>query len=140
MQVWRYTGPPASQGGEDHNDPQSKASGDDNVPQHQKGTFEVAKRFVEAFVFTKTPLTIISEEKYSMVDEAWNLAIEAQDSHWEFAGAPVGEPSLWQFPGGQSLTIDPQTREAVSVYSVFCSSIRLMMILNLETCIVKPKD
>ena len=59
--------------------PLPKASGDHNVPQHQKATFEVAKRFMEAIVFTKTPWPIISDEKYSMVDEAWKLAIEAQD-------------------------------------------------------------
>jgi len=36
------------------NSPQSKASSDQNVPQYQKATFEVAKRFMEAIVFTKT--------------------------------------------------------------------------------------
>jgi hypothetical protein len=120
--------------------PLPKASGDHNVPQHQKATFEVAKRFMEAIVFTKTPWPIISDEKYSMVDEAWKLAIEAQDRQRALAGAPVGAPSVCQLPGGPSLKIDPQTREAVSVYSVFCSSIGLMMILNLETYIVKTKD
>jgi hypothetical protein len=120
--------------------PLPKASGDHNVPQHQKATFEVAKRFMEAIVFTKTPWPIISDEKYSMVDEAWKLAIEAQDRQRALAGAPVGAPSVCQLPGGPSLKIDPQTREAVSVYSVFCSSIGLMMILNLESYIVKTKD
>jgi len=95
---------------------------------------------MEEIVFTKTPWPIISDEKYSMVDEAWKLAIEAQDHQWVLAGAPVGTPSVCQLPGGPSLKIDPQTREAVSVYSVFCSSIGLMMILNLETYIVKTKD
>jgi hypothetical protein len=120
--------------------PLPKASGDHNVPQHQKATFEVAKRFMEAIVFTKTPWPIISDEKYSMVDEAWKLAIEAQDRQRALAGAPVGAPSVCQLPSGPSLQIDPQTREAVSVYSVFCSSIGLMMILNLESYIVKTKD
>ena len=44
--------------------PLPKASGDHNIPQHQKATFEVAKRFMEAIVFTKTPWPIISDEKY----------------------------------------------------------------------------
>jgi hypothetical protein len=74
--------------------PLPKASGDHNVPQHQKATFEVAKRFMEAIVFTKTPWPIISDEKYSMVDEAWKLAIEAQDRQRALAGAPVGAPSV----------------------------------------------
>ena len=104
--------------------------GDHNVPQHQKATFEVAKWFMEAIVFTKTPWPIISDEKYSMVDEAWNLAIEAQDHQQALAGAPVGIPSVCQLPSGPSLKINPQTREAVSVYSVFYSSIGLMMIQN----------
>jgi hypothetical protein len=50
--------------------PQPNAGGDHNIPQHQKATFEVAKRFTEAIVFTMTPWPIISDEKYSMVDEA----------------------------------------------------------------------
>ena len=122
---------PLPKAGGDHNMPQQKpGGGDHNVPQHQKATFEVAKRFMEAIVFTKTPWPIISDEKYSMVDEAWQLAIEAQDRRRALAGAPVGAPSVCQLPGGPSLKIDPQTRDAVSVYSVFCSSIGLMMILN----------
>jgi len=50
------------------------AGGDHNVPQYYMVTFEVAKRFMEAIGFTKTPWTIISDEKYSMVDEVWKLA------------------------------------------------------------------
>jgi len=53
-----------------------------------------------------------------MVDEAWKLAIEAQDRQWALADAPVGTPSVCQLPGGPSPKIDPQTQEAVSVYSV----------------------
>jgi len=122
---------PLPKGGGDHNMPQQKPScGDHNVPQHQMATFEVAKRFMEAIVFTKTPWPIISNEKYSMVDKAWQLAIEAQDRQGALAGAPVGAPSVCRLPGGPFLKIDPQTREAVSVYSVFCSSIGLMMMLN----------
>jgi hypothetical protein len=122
---------PLPKAGGDLNVPQQKpGGGDHNVPQHQKATFEVAKRFMEAIVFTKTPWPIISDEKYSMVDEAWQLAIEAQDRQRALAGAPVGAPSVCQLPGGPSLKIDPQTREAVSVYSVFCASIRFMMMLN----------
>ena len=40
---------------QDQNIPQPKASSDQNVPQYQKATFEVAKRFMEAIVFMKTP-------------------------------------------------------------------------------------
>jgi len=111
--------------------PQQKpGGGDHNVPQHPKATFEVPKWFMVAIVFTKTPWPIISDEMYSMVDEAWQLAIEAQDCQRAIAGALVGAPSVCQLPGGPSLKIDPQTQEAVSVYSVFCSSIGLMMMLN----------
>jgi len=94
-----------------------------------KATLEIAKQFMEAIVFTKTPWPIISDQKYSKVEEAWKLAIEAQDRQWALAGAPVGTPSVCQLPGGPSLKIDPQTREALSVYSVLCSSIGLVMIL-----------
>jgi hypothetical protein len=101
--------------------------------------FQVAKRYTEATIFTKTPRPIISDEKYSMVDEVWNMAIEAHDRKLALAGAPVGTPCVYQLPGGPSLKINPQTREAVSLYSVFCSSIGLMIILHFETYIVKTQ-
>ena len=68
---------------------------------------------MEAIVFTKTPWPIVSDDKYSMVEEAWNLAIEAQDRQRALAGAPAGTPSVCQLPRGPSLKIDPQTQEAV---------------------------
>jgi hypothetical protein len=49
-----------------------------------------------------------------MVEEAWKLAIEPQDRQWPLAGAPVRTPSVRQLPSCPSLTIDLQTREAVS--------------------------
>jgi len=80
----------------DQNIPQPKASSEQNVPQHQKATFEVAKRFMEAIVFTKTPWPILSDDKYSMVEEAWKLAIEAQNCQRALAGTPPGTPSVHQ--------------------------------------------
>jgi len=50
-----------------------------------------------------------------MVEEAWKLAIEAQDRQRALAGAPVGTPSVCQLPSGPSLKIHCQTREAVSL-------------------------
>jgi len=99
------------------NIPQPKASSDQNVPQHQKATFEVVKRFMKGIVLTKTPGPILSDDKYSMVEEAWKLAIEAQDCQWALAGALVGTRFLCQLPSGPSLKIDPQTRQAVSFES-----------------------
>jgi hypothetical protein len=61
----------------DQNSPQPKASSDQHIAHHQKATFELVKRFMEAIVFTKTPWPIVSDVKYSMVEEAWKLAIEA---------------------------------------------------------------
>ena len=63
----------------DQNSPQFKASANQNVPQHQKATFEVAKTFMEAIVYTKSLWPILSDDKYWMVEEAWKLAIEGQD-------------------------------------------------------------
>jgi hypothetical protein len=99
----------------DQNVPQPKASAHQNVPQRQKATFEGRKRFMEAIVFTKTPWPILCDDNYSMVEEAWKLAIEAQDCQWALAGAPAGTPSVCQLPGGPSLKIDQQTQEAVSL-------------------------
>jgi len=70
---------PLSMSSGDLNVPQPKASADQNVPQHRKATFDVVKRFMEASVSTKTHWPIISDDKYSMVEEALKLAIEAQD-------------------------------------------------------------
>jgi hypothetical protein len=118
------------QAGADQNVPQQKPGrGEYNSPQHQMATFEVARRFMEAIVFTKTPWTNISDEKYSMVDEAWQLAIQAQDCQRALAGAPVVAPSVCQLPGGPSFKTDPQTREPECVYSVFCSLIGLIIML-----------
>jgi len=124
----------------EHNVPQPKPCGDYNVPQHQKATIEVAKLFMEAIVFTKTPCPIVSDEKYSTVGEAGKLAMEAQDRQRASAGAPVGTPSVCQLHSCSSLEIDLQTREAVSDYSVFCSSIGHMIILNLQKYTVETKD
>jgi len=96
------------------NIPQPKASSDQNVPQHLKATFEVVKRFMEASVFTKNPWPIISDDKYSMVEEAWKQMNEAQDRQRALPAEPVGTPSVCRFPGGPSLKIHPQTRDAVS--------------------------
>jgi len=95
---------------------------------------------MEAIVLTKTPWPTISDEKYSMANKAHQLAIEAQ--HWQraLAGASVGTPSVCQLPSGASLKIDPQTQEAESIYSVFCSSIGLIMIVNPNKDIVKTND
>jgi len=76
---------------------------------------------MEAIVFTKTSWAILSDDKYSMVEEAWKLAIEAQDHQQALGGGPVGTLSVCQFPGGRFLKIDPQTREAVSL--VFCLTV-----------------
>jgi len=89
----------------DHKASQLMAGGEHSVHHHHKGTLEVAKRFIEAILFTKTPWPIISEGMYSMVDKAWKLTIDAQDRQRALAGAPVGTPSLCQLPGGLCLKI-----------------------------------
>jgi hypothetical protein len=78
----------------DQNALQPKATADQNVTQREKATFEVAKRFMEAILFTKTPSPILSDDKYSMVEEPWERAIEAQDRQRALAGTPPGTPSV----------------------------------------------
>jgi len=114
-------------------DQQPKASPDPNVAQHQKATCEVAKRFMEAMILTITPGSILSDDKNAMVEELWNLAIEAQDRQRALAGAPVDTPSVCQLPSRQSLKIDPQTREAVSLK--FC----LMLLYHILDIDYAPK-
>jgi len=99
----------------DQNGPQPKASADHNVPQHQQATFEVGKWFMQAIVFRKTPWPILTNDKYSMVEEAWKLANEAENRQRALAGTSVCSPSVWQLPSGPSLKIDLQTRETVSL-------------------------
>jgi hypothetical protein len=64
-------GLPLHQSGGNQIIPQQKGGGDHNVAQHAKATFNVAKWFIEAILFTKTHWQIISNEKYWMVDNAW---------------------------------------------------------------------
>jgi len=99
----------------DQNSPQPKASCDQNVAQQQDTTFEVAKRFMGAIVFTKTHSLISFNDQYLMVEDAWKLAIEGQDRQRAIAGAPIGTPSVCQLTGGPSHKINQQTREAVSL-------------------------
>ena len=89
---------PLPTAGGDDSDPQPKAGGDHNVRQHQKPTFVVANLFTWAIVFTKTDWPIHSDEKYSMVDAAWQVAIESQDQQRALAVAPVGIRSVCQLP------------------------------------------
>jgi hypothetical protein len=79
------------------------ASADQNVPEHQKATFEVVKGFMEATVFMKTCLPLLSNDKYSTVEEDWKLGIQAQDHQCALAGTPVGMQSFCQLPSGPSL-------------------------------------
>jgi hypothetical protein len=101
---------PLPKAGGDLNIPQQKpGGGDHNIPQHQKATFEIAKRLMEATVFTTSPWPIISDEKYSMVDEAWQIAIEAEDCQRALARAAEGALSVCQLPGGPSCIINQHT-------------------------------
>jgi len=68
-----------------------------------------------------------------MVDAASILAIEAWDHLRAFAGAPVCTPSVFQLPSGQSLKIDPQTQDAVSI--TFC----LMLLYQISDIDYSPK-
>jgi hypothetical protein len=113
LSAWALVLPTKSSG--DQNLPQPKASSDQNVPHHEKATFEVAKWFMKAVIFTKSPWAILSDNKFWMVDEAWKVAIEAQDRQWALADASVGTQSVCQLPSGPSLKIDLQTQEAVSL-------------------------
>jgi len=115
--AWALVHPNMSSG--NVNIQQPKASCDQNVPHHQKATFETAKRFMEAIVFTNNHWPILSDDKYLMVEETWKLAIEAQDHRWALAGAPVDTPSVCQLRSGPSLKMDPQMGEPVS--PEFCS-------------------
>jgi hypothetical protein len=61
------------------------------------------------------PWPIISSRKYSMIDEDWKLAVEAQNHQQALAGVSVHTPSLCQLPSSPSPIVDPQSRQAVSV-------------------------
>jgi len=80
-------------------------------------TIEVAKKSRQAIIFTETPWPISSDDKYSMVEEALKLPIEAQDHQRAIADAPVSMPSVCQLPHHSSLKIDRQRWEAVSLGS-----------------------
>jgi len=72
-------------------------------------TAEVVIWFTEAFIIMRTFLSMLSNDKYSMVDEVWKLVIEVEDQKQALADAPEGTPSVYQLPGGPSRKIDLQT-------------------------------
>jgi hypothetical protein len=69
-------------------------------------------------VLTKAPWSIFSNAKSSMIGKAPKLAIEALHPERALGGAPVGTPSLCQWPASPSPKVDPHTPEAVTL--VFC--------------------
>jgi hypothetical protein len=78
---------------------------------------------MEAIVHTKSQKAILSIDKYSMFEDGWTLAIEAQDSQLVLTCAAVDSLSLSQLTGGPSLEIDLQTPEAVCLnlcFSLLC--------------------
>jgi len=121
---------PLPKAGGDQNAPQPKTCGDHNIPQYHNATFEVAKWFMKAIVFTNTHWPISSNHMYTIVDEAWKLAIKAQNCQRALAGALVGTPSICQLTSGPLLKINLQMRNPVCAYSNFCSFIGLIMILD----------
>jgi len=50
-----------------------------------------------------------------MIEDAWKPATDAQHHQWALAGASDSSISVCQLPGGPSLKIVPQMREAVSL-------------------------
>jgi hypothetical protein len=74
---------------------------------------------MEAIVFMKTLWPILSDDKYSMVEDTWKLTIDAQDRQRALAGVLVGPPSVCQLPCRPSLKIDLQTRQAVNLKFCF---------------------
>jgi len=95
--------------------PHLKARADSHVPQHQKATVEVARRFMEAFLFMKTPWAILFDDKYTMLEEGLNLAIVAQDRQQVVAASPVSTQLVCELPSRPSLKIDRQTGTAPSL-------------------------
>jgi hypothetical protein len=55
----------------DENVPQPKASSDQNIPQQQQATFEIAKCFINATIFTNNPQAILSDNQYLLVEAPW---------------------------------------------------------------------
>jgi len=62
----------------------------------------------------KTPWPILSDDKYSFIEESWKLAIEAQDWLQAVEAASVSRLSLCPFRSGPSLKFDLQMRDTVT--------------------------
>lgn len=65
-------------------------------------------------VITKTPMPILSDQKYSIFEEALKPSVEDQDHQHASSGASVCTPSVSHLPGDQSCKTDLHTSEAVS--------------------------
>jgi len=99
----------------EQNLPQPKASGTQNVSQHQHATIEIAKLYMDAIVSMKPPWTILSDILYLMVEYSWKCTIEAQNRPQALAVTSVCTPWVCPLLSGLSLKRDLQTRQAVSL-------------------------
>jgi hypothetical protein len=82
------------------------------LPDTKTATVDVATTFMKTFIFTMTLWPLLSDDKYSTVEQACQLAIKAQDCYRVLGDTLVGTPSVCQLPGGTFLKINLQTEEA----------------------------
>jgi hypothetical protein len=81
---------PLPKAGGDQNVSQPMASREHKVTPHRKVTFQVAKRFMAAIVLTKPPWGIISDEKYSMVNEVGTSRLNPRIVSWHLEDLLLG--------------------------------------------------
>jgi len=74
------------------NVPQPKASGNPDFPLLKKTPFKVVKRLMEGNIFMKTPLSVLSDDKYWIGNETCKIVCDAHDYQQAWVGAPVGTP------------------------------------------------
>lgn len=89
-----------------------KAGGEYYLPQHTRAVFDLAKRCINAIMFTKTPIPIILNVRYSIVDEAVRVSIDTHTGHFWSAVIAVHTLSVCWFRWFLYLDIDPHIWEA----------------------------
>lgn len=79
-----------------HTIQQFNASDGKIIRQYRRATCEKAKVFIDTIICMKTPWSILCDFLYSMAEEDWKLALEAQAHLCVLPGALVDTPSVGQ--------------------------------------------
>jgi hypothetical protein len=93
-------------------EPKSRAN-DDQVPNHNRSAFKLAKDFLKCRLFTESPWPACHEDEFDLVERAWVDALGCMSTQQRDAGLLGASSQVWGRDGGPSRYIDSVTRGVV---------------------------